>query len=144
GAVGVGVVADDGRTVVAGLVECRTDRVGLVGGDDDDVTAGLAGGVDVFHPGVGRGLGTTPLRRLAAELLHRILTTVVDQIEERIVELFGEEVDRKVLGDLRVGIGGAGRSSGVLLGGVVDGGATAGGGHQGHGRGRDENHMAWT
>src|SRR5699024_1791964 len=144
GAVGVGVVADDGRTVVAGLVECRTDRVGIVGGDDDDVTAGLAGGVDVFHLGVGGGLGTTPLGGLAGEFVHGVLATVVDQIEERVVELFGEEVGRKVLGDLRIGIGGAGRCSGVLLGGVVDGGATAGGGHQGHGRGRDENHMAWT
>src|SRR5699024_10316666 len=124
--------------------ECRTDRVGIVGGDDDDIATGLAGGIDVLHLGVGGGLGTTPLGGLATKFLHGFLTTVVDQIEEWVVELFGKEVDRKVLGDLRVGIGGAGRSSGVLLSGVVDGGATTRGGHQSHGRGRDENHMAWT
>src|SRR5699024_7278621 len=56
GAVGVGVVTDDGRTVVAGLVERRADRVGVVGGDDDDVAARLAGGVDVLDLGVGGGL----------------------------------------------------------------------------------------
>src|SRR5690625_6124137 len=48
----------------------------------------------VFHLGVGGGLGTTPLGGLAAEFLHGFLTTVVDQIEERVVELFGEEIGR--------------------------------------------------
>src|SRR5699024_12338471 len=86
GAVGVGVVADDGRTVVAGLVERRTDRVGIVGGDDDDVTAGLAGGVDVFHLGVGGGLGTSPPGGLAAEVPRGLPATVVRRMGGRVCE----------------------------------------------------------
>lgn len=136
----VGVVRHDADAVLHRLLQCRAQGARVLGGDGDGVDLLLGEGVDVgdLSGCVGAAAGADLLVR-GAELLQGLLAAAVRRGEVGIVDLFGQEGDRKTLLDglVRVRLAGGGGRACRLVRGVL-GGAGTGGGTEGENGGDGE------